>query len=211
MIKAIALISTQCPHCSSVLEHLISLIKQGDLSELQIINLNESPDIAQTLGVRSVPWVKIGSYELSGSQTVEAFKQRIQWTKENGEWLGKFDHMLSHGKAPEVSQIIRDDNERMDVIIKLLSDSATILSTRIGIGVVMEDFTGSELLKSLIPTFGKLLEHEDARIRADASHYLSLTQSAEAISHLENHKDETNDEVLEVIADSLEELKHAKA
>lgn len=207
MIKAIALIGTQCPHCSAVLEHLTQLVKQGELGELQIINLNEAPDIARKLGVRSVPWVKIGSYELSGSQTLEAFKQRIQWTKDNGELLGKFDHMLSHGEAPEVTQIIQDDNSRMDVIIKLLSDSATILSTRIGIGVVMEDFAGSELLQSLIPTFGQLLEHDDARIRADASHYLSLTQSTEAIPYLENHHNETDLEVLEVIADSLEELK----
>ncbi|MEZ5477991.1 MAG: HEAT repeat domain-containing protein [Thiolinea sp.] len=50
--------------------------------------------------------------------------------------------------------------------------------TRIGIGVVMESLLetaeGTALLRAQLPQLGQLSKHADARIRADACHYLAL-------------------------------------
>lgn len=208
-ITATAFIGTNCPHCAAVLKHLNVLIKEGELSTLNIINLHASdPMLARQHNIRSVPIVRIGEHELAGNQTIDALRQRISWEKENDIWVGKFDHMLSNGEASEASQLIKEQPEKMQYIMQLLSNSATVLSTRIGIGVVMEDFIASDLLRSLMPEFAKLLDHEDSRIRADAAHYLSLTESPDALIHLQNRaKHETDEEVREVIDDSIESLR----
>lgn len=204
---AIMLLGTHCPHCPGVLKNLTELIKSGELGRLQVINLEQHPDDAAQFGVRSVPWVKIGDYELSGAQDMAALRQRIEWTNNASSLAGEFDHLLSNGKANQVIEHIRNDNKSMSVILDLLKDPATILSTRIGIGVIMEEFAGTDLLREYIPQLAKLADHEDARIRADALHYLGLTQSPEAIPVLEKHLDDGDAEVREVAADSLQALR----
>ena len=69
----------------------------------------------------------------------------------------------------------------------LLVDTGTVLSTRIGTGVVFEEFAGSALIKSLIPNLG---------VTADNS----------AIPFLEAGKNDKDREIKEIIAGSLESL-----
>ena len=205
--KAILLLGTNCPHCPAILHSLGELLKKGEISQLHAINIEAAPEIAEQYAVRSVPWIKIGDYVLTGAQPMEALQQRIEWTTHNDKLLGKFDHMLSHGEAQQVTDSIKADNSKFDLIMKLLADPATILSTRIGIGVIMEDFEGTDLLKSHLKNLAKLLNSDDVRVRADAAHYLSLTNSQDAIHYLVDHKKkENNHEVIDVIEDSLESL-----
>lgn len=71
-----------------------------------------------------------------------------------------------------------------------MGDSGTVLSTRIGIGVVFEEFAGTKLIQSVIPLLGKMTKHDDSRIRADAFHYLGMTANKSAVPFLEAGKDE---------------------
>lgn len=205
---AIMLLGTHCPHCPGILKNLSDLIKSGELGKLTIINLEQHPEEAQTYGVRSVPWVKIGKYELTGAQELSALRQRIEWAQQEASLAADFDYLLSEAQADKVLQRIKTEPESMKAIIELLGDSATVLSTRIGIGVVMEEFAGTELIKQQIPVFATLAQHKDARIRADVLHYLGLTQSKDAIKVLQQHLGDKNPEVREVVADSLEELEN---
>jgi len=204
---AIMLLGTSCPHCPGVLKHLSLLIKTGEIGRLQIINLEQHPEEAQEYGVRSVPWVRIGTYELSGAQDLAALKQRVEWAKKDTSLAGEFDYWLSEAQVDKALEYIKKEPESISSIIELLGDSATVLSTRIGIGVIMEEFAGSEMLKQLIPDFTKLANHEDQRIRADVLHYLALTESKKAIPILEEHINDKDSEVAEVAIDSLEELR----
>jgi len=82
-ITATAYIGTHCPHCAAVLAHLNILIKEGELAELNIINLHASdPMLARQHNIRSVPVVRISEHELAGNQTIEALRQRSTWAKE---------------------------------------------------------------------------------------------------------------------------------
>ncbi len=200
------LLGTQCPYCPGVLKNLSELVKTGELGRLQVINLEQHPEAAQTYGVRSVPWVKIGNYELSGAQDIAALRQRIQWASKDSSLAGEFDFLLSDGQAAKVIEHINKDNNALSAILELLGDPATVLSTRIGIGVIMEEYAGTELLKKHIPELTKLAEHNDPRIRADALHYLGLTHNQSAIPVLQQHSDDSDPEVREVVADSLELL-----
>ena len=220
--KATMLLSSQCAFCPTVLDSLSKMIKSGELSSLEVINLEQNPDAMQEYNVRSVPWVRIGSHELTGSQTLEALQQRAKWAMNDGSSQGDktegesknivadFDFLLSDGQVNKVVDALKKNEEDFKHIMTLLGDVGSILSTRIGIGVVFEEFSGSDILKTLIPQLGEFSLHEDSRIRADAFHYLGMTADKSAITFLEAGKNDKDNikapEIKEIIADSLEEL-----
>lgn len=189
-----------------MIELMTALLKQGELASLQLINIEQQPEASQAYNTRTVPWVKIGDYVLDGLQTQEALQQRIDWTINNQQLMGRFDQQLSTGKADEVIKTLHDEPEAMQAIMQLLGDNATILSTRIGIGVIMEEFANSELLQQQLSQLGQFSEHEDARIRADACHYLSLTGSTDAKKWLQARLNDNDPEVQEVAQDGLDLL-----
>ncbi len=207
---AIMLLGTHCPHCPGVLKQLTDLVKSGELGRLQITNMEQHPEEARSLGARSVPWVKIGTYVLTGAQDIEAFRQRIQWSARDSSRAGEFDFLLSNGKVSKVIEQLQRDNSAISVILELLGDPATVLSTRIGIGVIMEEFAATPLLQQQIPALTQLTEHNDPRIRADALHYLGLTQSKQAIPVVQHRLDDEDAEVREVAAESLQALSTAQ-
>lgn len=208
---ALMILGTHCPHCPAILKHLSNLLEEGQLGRLHIINLEQHPEEAQQYGVRSVPWVRIGNYELHGAQTRETMLQRIQWTSEHATLKNEFDYLLAEAQVDTAIEKINADHSKLSAIIDLLGDSKTVLSTRIGIGVIMEEFAGTALLNEQLDTFATLATHSDARIRADACHYLSLTHNRKALTVLAKHQDDPSDEVKEVVADSIETLEQLDA
>src|SRR5512139_1782756 len=78
---ALLLISTHCPHCPAVLAALADLVKQGAIGRLETVNLEQHPEVGSSLGVRSVPWLRIGRIELSG----------VHGKAELAEWAAKGD------------------------------------------------------------------------------------------------------------------------
>ncbi len=207
---ALMLLSSHCAHCPSVLDSLSKMIKTGSIGNLTVINLEKNPDAMQEYGIRSVPWVRIGKHELTGSQPLEALQQRAEWAlndlQEQDNTIADLDFLLSEGQVNKVIQTIHENPEKMQSIMQLLGDSGTVLSSRIGIGVIFEELAGSTLLKSLIPQLAKLTQHSDQRIRADAYHYLGMTADSKAITSLELGKNDTDEDVREIAIDSLEAL-----
>jgi hypothetical protein len=155
-----------------------------------------------------VPWLQIGDYVLTGLQDMPALRQRIEWTRVKANLLGKFDQMLSNAQANDVVESIREDKSRFSTIVELLADPATILSSRIGIGVIMEEFAGTTLIQSHRLSLEKLLDAKEERIRADVAYYLELTESKDAIPALQQHVNDENADVREIIADSLASLQN---
>jgi len=208
--NALMLLSSHCAYCPGVLDSLSKMIKTGEIGKLEVINLERNPDAMQEYNVRSVPWVRIGNHELTGNQTLEALQQRVEWAKndllKNDNTVADFDFLLSEGQVDKVIQSIKEDPKKIQAILQLLGDSGTVLSSRIGIGVVFEELANSELLKSLIPQLAELTNNSDPRIRADAYHYLGMTGDPEAIPILNKGKEDKDEEVREIVEDSLEEL-----
>jgi len=213
--SALMLLSSHCANCPGVLDSLSKLIKTGEIASLKVINLEMTPDAMQKYNVRSVPWVRIGNYELTGVQSLEALQQRVAWAqtdlRENDNTEADFDFLLSDGQVDKVIQAINDNPEKIKSIIQLLGDPGTVLSTRIGIGVVFEEIANTPLIKSLIPQLAKLTQNEDQRIRADAYHYLGMTGDPKSIPILNIGKNDEDEEVREIVNDSLEELLNANA
>lgn len=213
--SALMLLSEHCAHCTSILEFLAKMVKRGEIASLKVINLERTPDAMQEYNVRSVPWVRIGKHELTGAQTLEALQQRAEWAKndllDNDNTVAEFDFLLSDGQVDKVVQIVIENPEKIQSILKLLGDSGTVLSTRIGIGVVFEEIANSNLIKSIIPQLAKLRQNSDQRIRADAYHYLGMTGDPAAIPILITGKNDIDEEVREIAIDSLNEITGSNA
>lgn len=205
-VDALLILSTSCPHCPSVLKHLSGLIKSGEIAQLTIINIDQQPLAAQKYGVRSVPWIKIGNQHLQGLQTLETIKQHIVWAKDKQSLSADFDFLLSDGQASKVTESIRQDPSAIRALLALLGDEGTVLSTRIGIGVVIEDFANSKQLQSIIPQLGELTQYSNPIIRIDACHYLGLSNDPSIRPYLEACLQDTNADVREVAQDGLDTL-----
>ncbi len=54
------------------------------------------------------------------------------------------------------------------------------MAVKIGIGVVLEELHGNPILRQALPILTRLAGAVSANVRADAAHYLGLTQAAEA-------------------------------
>ncbi len=203
---ALLLVSTACPHCSSVLEGLAVLLKEGLIGRLEAVNVAVRAERAAELGVRSVPWLRLGPFELDGVLTPAELRQ---WAEQAGSEAGMaeyFLHLLKTGRRAKVEAMARQEPARLLALVRLLGDEENGMAVRLGIGAVLEEFQGSEIAKIMIPGLGGLTRHPDALTRADACHYLSLIGGDEIAPYLRACLDDEDAQVREVAQDALDEL-----
>ena len=201
------LLGTHCPYCPTVLKGLSELVKSGAVGKLEAVNIELHPDIARALGVRSVPWVRIGPFELEG---LRSEKELRTWAEAAGTETGYasyLDELLATGKIDRAIKLVQRNPDAIKALLVLFSDSETKLNTRIGISAIIENLAGSELLQGIVDRLGKLSLHDDPRIRGDAAHYLGLTGSTKAMVYLERLEDDADADVRTVARESLELLK----
>ncbi len=144
---ALFLLGTHCPHCPGMLQGLANLVKAGILGTLKVVNIEQRIDIARELGVRSVPWVRIGSFELEGLHSEQELRE---WALKAGTDSGMTDwlnDLLSSGNISKPLERVRSDPETMDALLELFTDPDTQLNTRIGISAIMEDLEGTDTLQ----------------------------------------------------------------
>jgi thiol-disulfide isomerase/thioredoxin len=203
---ALLLLSTHCPHCPTVLAALAELLKQGAIGKLEAVNLEQHPEVAQTLGVRSVPWTRIGRIELAGARSkAELADWAAKADSEEGiaDW---FHLLLKEGQLPRVQGLIEAEPDLLAAVLPIVGNVEASLNVRLGAGVLLEHFAGSAALCALVPRLGELSQHEDARVRADACHYLGLTGDAAAKPWLDAGIADDDADVREIAAESLQAL-----
>jgi hypothetical protein len=201
--EALMLLGTHCPHCPLVLASLSELVKLGVLSKLEVINLEQRPEIGSELGVRTVPWVRIGTFELAGLHSKDELQS---WAELAGSEQGMtryFEELLGEGEVMRVLEMIADDHGLLHALIGLVSDVDAKINARIGAGVVFEDYEGKPELLALIPELGALTSHPDPRVRSDACHYLSLTHDASVREYIEPLLEDGDEDVREVAEESM--------
>jgi hypothetical protein len=206
---ALLLISTHCPHCPTMLDALSDLVKRSIIGKLEVVNLELHPEVGQTLGVRSVPWLKLGAIELAGLHSRD----------ELSDWAGKADTetgmadyfhlLLKEGQMARVLVMLHADPSQLAAVLPVIGNPEASLNVRLGAGVLIEEFAQSAALRALLPRLAELSVHPDARVRADACHTLGLTGEAAARATLQARLGDTDADVREIAADSLEALAQA--
>lgn len=203
---ALLLISTHCPHCPAQLAALAELVKQGAIGRLEVVNVEQRTDVAAALGVRSVPWARIGRIELAG---VRSPAELARWaaSADSEDGMADYFHMLlKEGQLPRVQALIENEPALLGAVLPIVGNVDASLNVRLGAGVLFETFEGSDALRALVPQLGALSTHDDARIRADACHYLGLTADPAARAWLDARRDDDDPDVREIVVESLEAL-----
>jgi thiol-disulfide isomerase/thioredoxin len=203
---ALLLISTHCPHCPAMLSALADLVKQGMIGRLEAVNLEQHPEVGQTLGVRSVPWVRIGRIELAG---VHSPTELADWAAKADSAPGVADYfhlLLKEGQLPKVQAMIEADPALLAAVLPIVGNVEASLNVRLGAGVLLENFAGTDALRALLPRLGELSQHEDTRVRADACYYLGLSGDSAARPWLDPRLTDEDADVREIAAESLQAI-----
>ncbi len=203
-------IASQCPHCPTVLSGLADLLKRGLIGRMEAINIESHPESAQALGVRSVPWLRMGLFQLTGARLPAELEIWARRAVSAGGISDAFHDLLKQADLAQVLQLIHAEPVRLAALLPIVANPEASLNVKLGVGVVFEEFAGQPALRQMVADLGELTQHEDARVRADASHLLSLTQTAEAQPWLLARLQDENAEVREIAAESLQTLGEVK-
>ncbi len=203
---ALLLLSTQCPHCPTVLHGLSELVKAGLIGRLEVVNILARPDIAQQQGVRTVPWIRLGDFELEGLHSPAELRR---WAERNGTQAGisqYYTELFKSGQLTKALQAVRKAPAHLSALLALAADPDVELTVRIGISALVEDLAGSAQLQERLPALVAMAGHKDPRVRSDACHFLALTRTEAAREPLERLARDPQPAVREVAKDSLAEL-----
>ncbi len=203
---ALLLLTVHCPFCPTVLAALGELVKAGTIGRLEVVNIEAHPEVAAQHGVRSVPWVRLGAFELDGLRSraeLELWARRAGTREGLAEYLSE---LLATGGLKRVVAHVARDPQALEALLLLLANPSTSLHVQLGIGAVMEELRGTPVLQAAVDQLGALTRSEQPRVRGDACHYLALSLSADAIAYVQPLLADANADVREVARESLATL-----
>jgi HEAT repeat protein len=138
---------------------------------------------------------------------LDELKLRVRSASGPGGMADYFHILLMEGGLQKVLEIVASRPELLAELLPIVGNPDASMNVSLGASAVFERYAGHEGLRVLVPRLGKLAEHADARVRADACHYLGLSGAPLARVYLEPCLADPNAEVREMAADSLAELK----
>ncbi len=200
------LVGPGCAHCASMLDSLSKLVKDGHIGRLEVVNIVNHPEVAERVGTRSVPWTLIGKFELAGAYTVSELSHWTELAMQDSGLAEYYSHLLNTGQLPKVNKMIREKPDSLRNLVTLLSQEDASIGVRIGISAVLEDLQGTDQLNSIIPELSALTRSELPHARADACHYLGLTDNPDVIPVVRKLFNDDSTEVQEVAKETLEAL-----
>ena len=201
---ALLLLSSHCPHCPAVLAGLAELVKRGRVGRLEAVNIEIHPDRAAELRVRSVPWLRLGPFELQGARSVGELELWARRVTDADGMADAFHDLLKSGAAGQVLRLVAQDPARLAALLPIVANPEASLNVRLGAGMVFEEYAGTPALRDLTAPLGGLARAEDPRVRADAAHILGLGRDPGARPCLEALLQDTDPEVREIARESLD-------
>ena len=200
------LIAPGCPHCPAVLAALSDMVKQGLIGELLIANIAQRPEAAEERGVRGVPWIRVGPFELTGAHGGAELRNWATRAADPDAHQQFLTEQLEAGELDSVITACRRAPALLAALLVMAADPETPFAVRIGIGAVIEDLAGDARLVAVMDNLLALSNSELAPIRADAAHYLGLVGTETAASRLDEMLHDPDAEVREIAAESLADL-----
>jgi thiol-disulfide isomerase/thioredoxin len=209
---ALLFVAPGCPHCAAVLHGLEDLAKQGLVGELTVIDVAEYPERAEKYGVRAAPWLRLGPFTLTGAHSTAELRQWANWAHGEEGTAYYVEHLLRQGSYKQAAAFIDANMRRLKPLLAIVADPGADLHVRLGVSALLEAHANTPPLQNLLPQLAELTRHADHRVRADACHLLGLTGSAAALTYVEACLSDAHEEVREIAAEAMQELKkqHAK-
>ncbi len=189
-----------------MLQILADMIKRGVLGRLEIVNLEARPDAALEWGVHTVPWLRVGGLVLTGQRSQAEITRLIERAVSPTGMADYFHDLLRDGELALVLAMVERHPDSLAALLPIVANPEASINVRIGAGAVFEELDGQPPMRALVAPLAELTGHTDARVRADACHYLAMTGAAEARVYLTGRLRDDDSEVREIAAESLEKL-----
>jgi thioredoxin-like negative regulator of GroEL len=196
-------IATGCAHCTVVQKHLGQLASEGVIGQLEVINIATRPELAAEYGVRSVPWYRIGNLELTGARGLEELRQLIAKVNQGQAELLRLEDHLSQRQLDEALQLVKRQPALLQQLIPWLGDLERPFDLRLGIGALLEELKDQAALEQARSPLEALLQSETAQIRADACHYLGITDQQASTTKIRELLQDPDASVREIAAETL--------
>lgn len=204
--QALLLTAPGCPHCPGVKKSLQKLQQEGLIGKLEFIDISQQPQKAAELGVRSVPWLQLGEFILTGAQSPQQLRQWAERAADPAGMSSYLSHLLQGGELAEAEQLLALQPHKLSALLPLLEDPASPIQVRLGVSALLEGYEGSESLQQLIPQLSRMSEHPDHRLRSDACHLLGLSHDERARQPLQRCSEDEHPEVREIATEALSSL-----
>ena len=204
--KALLLISSHCPHCHTLEMLLQDCVANGTIKDLNVINIELSPEMANQYGVRSVPWLQLNEFIFNEALTPTELDSWVEYIKDGSAQSHYIRYLLEHAKLTKAIEWIGQGNTTLAAVIPFLGNPDAKMNVRVGIGAILEHFEASQAIKAIIPELIILLDHSDPTIRTDVCYYLSLTHSKDAVEPLKKMLTDEDQQVREIAKESIESL-----
>ena len=203
-------VATGCSHCPLVLNELSEQLKKGAIAELKTINIAVDNTRADALNIRSVPWFSLTnnhSYMIfSGNYSP---KEIQNWLKKSQNAEGMKDYieeLLSKGELMTITQAINIQPSVLSSVISMLGDEETSMDIRIGLDVLIEQFSTTKILQDYTRELKIIALRDMPRLQIDALHYIALTGNVENKMFLQEQAENTNPQIREAALEALETL-----
>lgn len=193
-----------------MVENLTQLLKQGRLGRLEIINLTVVPLRTTEHGGRSVPWCRIGEFELVGLRSLLELVGWIERIESSGGQADYVAELIAQRRLSDAVARIREMPFILTDLIPMIGGLDVPMAVRIGIGAVIEELEGDSALQYAIPPLAQLTTSVEPQVRADACHYLGLCGDSSVAHMIEALLDDDNGEVSEIASETLALLQRAE-
>jgi thioredoxin-like negative regulator of GroEL len=203
---ALLFITPGCPHCPAVLQGLSDLVKQAAIGKLTVVNVAAHPQLAAEFGVRAAPWLRLGPFTLTGAHSATELRQWVEWSSAEAGIAHYIEHLLKEGGFKQAGIFIAEDTQRLKPLLAIVADPEKSIEVRVGVDALLEAYSNTPALQSLLPQLAALTHHSDHRVRADACHLLGLSGAPAARPYLASCVNDHNEEVREIAAESVELL-----
>jgi hypothetical protein len=203
---ALLFITPDCPRCPAVLQGLSELVKQGLIGKMTVVNVAAHPEQAAEYGVRAAPWLRLGSFTLTGAHTLAELRQWAEWASGEDGAAHYVEHLLKEGGYQQAVAFIAADTHRLKPLLAIIANPEAGIDVRLGVSALLEAYANTPELQQLLPQLAELTRHADHRVRADACHLLGLTGSTAACAYVEICLADINEEVREIAEEAMREL-----
>ena len=197
-----------CPYCPRVRAALERLLADGAIGALRVVDISREPERARALGIRAVPWLRLGPLELQGLHTEGELREWARAAAGDTRALARYvEQELAAGRLEAMTRHAAAEPARwVPALLALLADEEADLKARIGVSALLEQLAAEGRLSEWIGALGELARSERPGVRADAAHLLGLTGDPAARRWLEPLLADANPDVREIAAEALEAL-----
>jgi hypothetical protein len=195
---ALLLMTAGCPHCPAALQSLTMLLKENAIGRLEIINVAIHTEEAEARGVKSVPWIQIGPFEVEGVSSPAKLRDLANGVNDDAVFDSWLLETLKAGHRQKFESLVRREPHRIHALARLMRNPETSMAIRLGIGAVLEELHGTGFTEPLIPSLGEMLGAEDRLLRADACHFLTLIGGEGVRPFMKICQNDTDPEICEM-------------